>query len=234
MHGSFFIFFLIAHGNENRIHSVVLPYTSPATIFFLRGLWSVLPVYAYPSYLYKYSRTTCFFPHTPFFIFPQKNIPYRMISIRSTRPALVAQLFFLYLYTRFFFFFVIRVQVYPAPSNILCCQSLTHTTGTVHFFGAEMCATPNPSGVTRPRDSSVLFCAEYVPCPSVIHVPPPPPLRSFRVPTADVSVVDLTCRLTNGASYDDIKAAMKEASEGSMKGYLVSDAGGRCDLQHCT
>ncbi|CAN0015930.1 unnamed protein product [Pylaiella littoralis] len=43
---------------------------------------------------------------------------------------------------------------------------------------------------------------------------------SFRVPTADVSVVDLTCRLTNGASYDDIKAAMKEASEGSMKGYL--------------
>lgn len=44
---------------------------------------------------------------------------------------------------------------------------------------------------------------------------------SFRVPTADVSVVDLTCRLVKGASYDDIKAAMKEASEGSMKGYLV-------------
>ncbi|CAM9134822.1 unnamed protein product [Ectocarpus sp. 12 AP-2014] len=43
---------------------------------------------------------------------------------------------------------------------------------------------------------------------------------SFRVPTADVSVVDLTCRLTKGASYDDIKAAMKDASEGSMKGYL--------------
>eukprot|EP00904_Undaria_pinnatifida_P001005 jgi/Undpi1/10905/HiC_scaffold_3.g01431.m1 len=43
---------------------------------------------------------------------------------------------------------------------------------------------------------------------------------SFRVPTADVSVVDLTCRLDRGASYDDIKAAMKAASEGSMKGYL--------------
>lgn len=41
------------------------------------------------------------------------------------------------------------------------------------------------------------------------------------MPTADVSVVDLTCRLTNGASYEDIKAAMKDASEGSMKGYLV-------------
>ena len=44
---------------------------------------------------------------------------------------------------------------------------------------------------------------------------------SFRVPTADVSVVDLTCRLDKPASYDDIKAAMKAASEGSMKGYLV-------------
>eukprot|EP00752_Nemacystus_decipiens_P009054 g8084.t1 len=43
---------------------------------------------------------------------------------------------------------------------------------------------------------------------------------SFRVPTADVSVVDLTCRLTKSASYEDIKTAMKEASEGSMKGYL--------------
>ena len=43
---------------------------------------------------------------------------------------------------------------------------------------------------------------------------------SFRVPVADVSVVDLTVRLKNPASYDDIKAAMKEASEGPMKGIL--------------
>ncbi|CAM9432079.1 unnamed protein product [Discosporangium mesarthrocarpum] len=43
---------------------------------------------------------------------------------------------------------------------------------------------------------------------------------SFRVPTADVSVVDLTCRLEKGASYEDIKAALKAASEGPMKGYL--------------
>lgn len=33
---------------------------------------------------------------------------------------------------------------------------------------------------------------------------------SFRVPTADVSVVDLTCRLNKAASYDDIKGAIKE------------------------
>jgi glyceraldehyde 3-phosphate dehydrogenase len=43
---------------------------------------------------------------------------------------------------------------------------------------------------------------------------------AFRVPTTDVSVVDLTCRLEKPASYDDIKAAMKAASEGAMKGVL--------------
>merc|ERR1739838_1081623 len=44
---------------------------------------------------------------------------------------------------------------------------------------------------------------------------------AFRVPTPDVSVVDLTVRLGKECSYDDIKAAMKKASEeGSLKGYL--------------
>src|ERR1700741_1006997 len=43
---------------------------------------------------------------------------------------------------------------------------------------------------------------------------------SFRVPVADVSVVDLTVRLEKPASYDVIKAAMKEASEGELKGIL--------------
>ena len=43
---------------------------------------------------------------------------------------------------------------------------------------------------------------------------------SFRVPTIDVSVVDLTCRLEKGASYETICAAIKAASEGPMKGVL--------------
>jgi len=43
---------------------------------------------------------------------------------------------------------------------------------------------------------------------------------SFRVPTVDVSVIDLTVRLEKPASYADIKKAVKAASEGEMKGIL--------------
>ena len=43
---------------------------------------------------------------------------------------------------------------------------------------------------------------------------------SLRVPTSDVSFVDLTCELAKEASYEEICAAMKEASEGELKGVL--------------
>jgi glyceraldehyde 3-phosphate dehydrogenase len=43
---------------------------------------------------------------------------------------------------------------------------------------------------------------------------------AFRVPTSDVSVVDLTCELEKDATYDEICRAMKTASEGPMKGIL--------------
>ncbi|MGB7395835.1 MAG: type I glyceraldehyde-3-phosphate dehydrogenase [Pricia sp.] len=43
---------------------------------------------------------------------------------------------------------------------------------------------------------------------------------AFRVPTADVSVVDLTVRLEKETSYEEIKKAFKSASEGDMKGIL--------------
>ena len=41
---------------------------------------------------------------------------------------------------------------------------------------------------------------------------------SMRVPTANVSVVDLTCRIEKGASYEEIIGALKQASEGELKG----------------
>ncbi|SHI76827.1 glyceraldehyde 3-phosphate dehydrogenase [Mesonia phycicola] len=44
---------------------------------------------------------------------------------------------------------------------------------------------------------------------------------AFRVPTTDVSVVDLTVRTKASASLEDIKAALKEASEGELKGILA-------------
>ncbi|WP_418165194.1 type I glyceraldehyde-3-phosphate dehydrogenase, partial [Alistipes ihumii] len=43
---------------------------------------------------------------------------------------------------------------------------------------------------------------------------------SLRVPTLDVSVVDLTCTLAKDVTYDEICQAMKEASEGELKGIL--------------
>merc|ERR1719450_1669853 len=44
---------------------------------------------------------------------------------------------------------------------------------------------------------------------------------AFRVPTPDVSVVDLTCRLEKPAKYEEIVAAIKEAAAGPMAGELV-------------
>ena len=43
---------------------------------------------------------------------------------------------------------------------------------------------------------------------------------AFRVPTANVSVVDLTVRVSKSTSYDDIKKAMRDASENELKGIL--------------
>ena len=43
---------------------------------------------------------------------------------------------------------------------------------------------------------------------------------AFRVPVCDVSVVDLTCKLAKPAKWDEIKKAMKDASEGELKGIL--------------
>ena len=59
--------------------------------------------------------------------------------------------------------------------------------------------------------------------------------RAFRVPTSDVSVVDLTVVLEKEASMADICAAMKEASEGELKGVLgyTEDAVVSTDFRGC-
>jgi glyceraldehyde 3-phosphate dehydrogenase len=44
---------------------------------------------------------------------------------------------------------------------------------------------------------------------------------AFRVPTINVSVVDLTVKLTKGVSYEDLCVAMKKASENELKVYKV-------------
>ena len=58
---------------------------------------------------------------------------------------------------------------------------------------------------------------------------------AFRVPTANVSVVDLTVRLGKDASYDQIKQAIKHASEGELKGILgyTEDDVVSQDFVHC-
>ncbi len=57
---------------------------------------------------------------------------------------------------------------------------------------------------------------------------------AFRVPTVDVSVVDLTVRLAKSATYDEIKAVVKEASQGQLKGILgyTEDAVVSADFIH--
>ena len=57
---------------------------------------------------------------------------------------------------------------------------------------------------------------------------------AFRVPTPDVSVVDLTVRLEKAATYDQIKEAIQKASEGKMKGILgyTEDAVVSTDFLH--
>jgi glyceraldehyde 3-phosphate dehydrogenase len=59
---------------------------------------------------------------------------------------------------------------------------------------------------------------------------------AIRVPTPNVSVVDLSCSLAKKTSADELNAAFKEASEGKMKGILgfTMDPVVSVDFNHCT
>jgi len=59
---------------------------------------------------------------------------------------------------------------------------------------------------------------------------------AFRVPTIDVSVVDLTCELEKSTTYEEICAEIKRRSEGDMKGFLgyCDEALVSTDFETCT
>lgn len=95
------------------------------------------------------------------------------------------------------------------------------------------------AGTTASCSAPAARCSE--PPPAAAQKPPPPapapgqvlPVlagkltgMAFRVPTNNVSVVDLTCTLEKGASYADIMATLKAASEGEMKGVSRGRGGG--------
>jgi len=105
---------------------------------------------------------------------------------------------------------------------------------TVHAMTSTQKVVDGPSGKKKWRDgraaSSNIIPASTGAANAVGKIIPALSGKltgmAFRVPVQDVSVVDLTCRLEKAASYDDVKTAMKAASEGTMKdilGYTKDD-----------
>ncbi|ESQ35183.1 hypothetical protein EUTSA_v10007716mg [Eutrema salsugineum] len=95
---------------------------------------------------------------------------------------------------------------------------------TVHAT-TENCGRPINEGLERrPRRQSNIIPSSTGAAKAVGKVLPELNGKltgmAFRVPTPNVSVVDLTCRLEKDASYEDVKAAIKIASEGPLRGIL--------------
>lgn len=99
---------------------------------------------------------------------------------------------------------------------------------TVHSYTATQKTVDGPSGKLwrdgRGAAQNIIPAATGA-AKAVTHVIPSLKGKltgmSFRVPTADVSVVDLTCRLAKPATYEDIKKLVKEAANGRLKGILT-------------
>ena len=97
---------------------------------------------------------------------------------------------------------------------------------TVHATTATQLTVDGPSKKWRAGRSSLLNIIPSTTGAAVAVTKVIPSLKgkltgmAFRVPTADVSVVDLTVKLEKETTYDEIKKAFKTASEGSLKGVL--------------
>lgn len=96
-----------------------------------------------------------------------------------------------------------------------CCDALTSSTGLL-ALQARWPHTSSCSDAASPPNRLGLPDVQVLPALNGKLTG-----MAFRVPTSDVSVVDLTVRLSKGTEYDTIMAKLKEASEsGPMKGIL--------------
>ena len=97
---------------------------------------------------------------------------------------------------------------------------------TVHSTTATQLTVDGPSSKYRSGRSALLNIIPATTGAAVAVTKVIPSLKgkltgmALRVPTADVSVVDLTVRLEKETSYDDIKKTFKKAAEGELKGIL--------------
>merc|ERR1712086_262822 len=90
--------------------------------------------------------------------------------------------------------------------------------GSENFISCASCTTNGlaPSGNIIPSSTGAAVAVTKV-IPSLVGKITG---MAFRVPTIDVSVVDLTCRLEKATTYEEICAHIKARSEGSQKGFL--------------
>ena len=118
----------------------------------------------------------------------------------------------------------------------LSCESSSASVQTIHQCQADHAHGPSKSFCWLKLGIQHVLCQSRVCLSSLIvivskgnpfvHVQVLPDLNgkltgmAFRVPTSDVSVVDLTVRLSKGAEYKTIMQKLKDASENEMKGIL--------------
>merc|ERR1712028_334552 len=128
----------------------------------------------------------------------------------------------------------VNQEIYDGSENFISCASCT-TNGlaplvkaindefgieeglmtTIHAMTATQAVVDSSSRKDWRGGRAAKACAKVVP-----SIKGKLTGMAFRVPTIDVSVVDLTCRIKKSATYEEICAEVKRRSEGDMKGFL--------------